>query len=296
MVSKKYILILGIGLLGLILFSPFIGISSTTSMNLNETQILKTDSQLLKVQHKNENIPSASSSEALQSFMYGNLDIINTFSFVCFSNFIIVGTQGETTSDVFVASSSDNTGQRFYTTSNDIVKEVQEYDKDFSDNLLVIGNREQNSQDSVFYFTLSPLGLTRSIVHEITIEEDCYFKQMELMPNGHFLVLIQSYNASKTSLHLYEIDPISGDIVNNHEFSNSETNTMAEIDLGGLNCIYIFNSGQILLIGQNSTLSDAGIIIYKGNFGSSWNTYSISGDVEYWGLVVDQNDYFHLAL
>ena len=58
--------------------------------------------------------------------MYGNLDIINTFSFVCFSDFIIIGTQGKTTPDVFVVSSSDNMGLRFYTTSNDVVKDVQE--------------------------------------------------------------------------------------------------------------------------------------------------------------------------
>ncbi|RLC08628.1 MAG: hypothetical protein DRI24_23060 [Deltaproteobacteria bacterium] len=303
LLSKKHISIVGVCLLGLLLLSPNLGHSSRlvsgdiniiSAIGPNESQTTQPAPP-----ERNENpalLPPTSSGGGLLSFLYGQHDIINSFPFVCSSNFIVVGTRGETTPNVFVVSSANSNEFQFTTASSDVVKDVQEYDKDFSDNLFIMGNRELAGQDSVFYFGFSPLSLMKTYDHEIVLEEDCWFKQMTLLPNGNFLALLQSLNVSTPSLHLYEINPISGEIVNQREFSNRNTNLLAEIDLGGLDYSYQFNSGKILLISHNSTLSDAGVIITTGIFGGVWETYSIPGDVEFWGLVVDQNEYFHVAL
>ncbi|MHA1719259.1 MAG: right-handed parallel beta-helix repeat-containing protein [Promethearchaeota archaeon] len=294
--SKKLVLFLGIGLFVLILLSPFLGLFFTTTYSPKENQLPNKNFQSpnQNLHQLNENLYPKSVDQILQSFKYGQQDISETYSLVCNSNLIIVGTRGETTPNVFVVSNSDESGMEISTSSEDYVKNVSEFN---NDNIFIIGNRKQGEQNSVFFFSLSSSDFSMLYSDkEIVIEEDCWFKQMLSLPNGNFLILIKSLNNTKSALHLFEINPSSGTIVNQENFPNSGSNVLAEIDLGSLDYIHIYNSGQILLIGQNTSASDAGVFLTSGNFGTSWNNYSISGNVEFWGLTVDQNEDLSLAL
>lgn len=275
------ILLLGVGIIALFLIIPTI--NAGFSLRYNTFSHDKSDNAVLSYQTTDISLPSGADTTGLvSSFLYGDLDIIHSIPLVFNDNeLVVVGTRRSPNTNVFLVNYQNQQDIEFSTSTADSIKFAAIFDEGLSNQIFTAGNREDGSRQSVFYTSLDSENLYKVYPDvEISIGDDCWIKQGFQLPNGNFLLVVQSITGINSTFWLYEIDPFDGSIVHQKSFPFTSSSILAELDFDNFKYVHIFDDGKILLVGHNSSKSNAGISLYLGTLGGNWSNKSISGDLE----------------
>ncbi|MCF2138645.1 MAG: right-handed parallel beta-helix repeat-containing protein [Candidatus Lokiarchaeota archaeon] len=255
------------------------------------------DSKIESTKTFDENIPHKSSGTEISSFNYGSDDIIKSIPITTKNgDFIILGNRGDVNPNFFIVKYPNEMENQFITPTDEYIIDTKLYPENSETNIFVIENTKENSINKVCYFSIELENLQKNYENQISLGDNCWCKQMISLPNGNLLILIKSIENSIESLNLFEINLNSGVIENQKTFPHFSNNVLSDIELGSLNYISIINTDEILLVAENHTKADAGIVLSKGIFGESWTNVSIHGDLELIGSILDSDNNLYLAL
>ncbi len=282
--SKKICFIFGlISLLSLVIFT------SGKSIQPFSTQEIKDKIKATPALNIIENdLPKQSSLDEDWSYTYGDRNILSYFPITTSDgSLVIIGSQMDSTKEVFAVSFPSNEVTTWgSSTDNELVDEIF---VDSNEDIVVFGNRDNST--FIVKYSLETHEFTEFT--DIIIGDSCWFMEMHVLDNSNYLVLIKYLVDTHIGLRLFEInsDTLEEEWVKDY-VGISTFYISSEID-EELTYIQRSSTGKIVLTAQNST--EDGIFLSIGDIEGSWTNFTILGNSEICGCVMDKNDKIHLA-
>ncbi|MHA1673303.1 MAG: right-handed parallel beta-helix repeat-containing protein [Promethearchaeota archaeon] len=275
-------------------FGLSVTIPKHLSMNLSE------NSDVLNKQLDNGLKPtidttstSASTTEWEHWYDYSN--IISSFPISLPDNkLVVVGSQAEMVHNGFIVSFPTMEDFSFGTPDND--ENVREVILDANQNLFIIGNRiptESSDNASVFFLKMDSQTFDILYENEFLLETESYFRNIEVLPSGNYLILLSFYNEAQICRRLLELNQATGETIWYKDYIGISTDTSAIPD-DNLKILQVTPSETIILVGLNETTG--GAFISWGSNENGWTNHNFNPGSEIRGMVIDSSETMHAAL